>query len=105
MNRTRTALAVLVAGFALFATACGGDDYTKADFQSDLEEKADLEPETAECVADGIEDAGIDISSLDSEGSFDEVFSDEDEEAFTEVTTNCVMEAEGIDPSDMTIPE
>ena len=104
MKRTRLAL-LLVAGLVLVGGACSGGDYSKADFQSDLEEKADLDPDVAKCVADGVEDAGIDISTLDSDGDFDDIMDDADQEKFTDATTKCIMDDAGIDPSDTSIPD
>ncbi|CAN5498283.1 hypothetical protein BH10ACT3_BH10ACT3_08100 [soil metagenome] len=104
MKRTRLAV-LLVAGLVLVGGACSGGDYSKADFQTDLEEQADVSPEVAKCVADGVEDAGIDISKLDSEGDFDDVMNDADQKKFTDATTKCIMDDAGIDPSDTSIPD
>ncbi len=110
MNRMRWA-AVLVAGLATTGVACSGGDYSKADFQKDLEEEVDLKPEVAKCVTDGVDDAGIDISEFNTDKSMDEVLDADEQKEFTEVITACVMEDSGIDPSempdasDLTVPE
>lgn len=104
MKRMRFA-AVLVAGLAMTGAACSGDDYSKAEFQRDLEEEADLSPEVAKCVADGVDDAGIDISEFNTDKEMDEVLDEGEQEKFTEAITACVMDDAGIDPSDMSIPD
>ena len=110
MNRMRWA-AVLVAGLATTGLACSGGDYSKEEFQKDLEEEVDLSPEVSKCVADGVDDAGIDISEFNTDKSMDEVLDAEDQEKFTEVIAGCVMEDQGMDPADMpdasdlTVPE
>lgn len=103
MKRMRLA-AVLVAGLALTGAACSSSDYSKADFQKDLEEKADLSPEVAKCVADGVDDAGLDISEFNSDEQMDDVLNDEEQEKFTSAISKCVMEDAGLDP-DMSIPD
>ena len=97
--------AMMVIGIALVGGACSGDDYSKADFQADLEDKADLSPEVAECVADGVDDAGIDFSTLNSDGDLDDIMDEDDQKKFTDATTKCVMDDAGIDESDITIPD
>jgi len=104
MKRMRLT-AIAVAGLALVGGACSGGDYSKADFQTDLEEKGDLSPELAECVADGLDEAGIDFSTFDSEDSLDEIMSDEQQDTFTEVTSTCAMEDAGINPDDLELPD
>src|SRR5690554_4728580 len=103
MNRMRWA-AVLVAGLAMTGMAWSGGDYSKADFQKDLEEEVDLSPEVSKCVADGIDDAGIDISEFNTDKSMDEVLDADEQETFTEVITTCVMEDQGLDPDDLPDP-
>ena len=78
MNRMRWA-AVLVAGLATAGVACSSSDYSKEDFQADLEEKIDLSPAVANCVADGVDESGIDISEFDTDKSIEDVL-DSDEQ-------------------------
>ncbi len=110
MNRKRWA-AVLLAGTATVGVACSGSDYSKDDFQRDLEEEIDLEPNVANCVVEGVDDAGIDISEFNTDKSIDEVLDADEQRTFTEVITTCVMQDADIDPadlpdpSDLTIPD
>jgi hypothetical protein len=104
MQRMRLT-AIAVAGLALVGGACsGGDDYSKADFQTDLEEEADMSPELAECMADGLEEAGIDFSDFDSDADPEDIFDEEQQATFTEAATDCAMEDAGIDPEDLEVP-
>ncbi len=71
----------------------------------------DLSPEVSKCVADGVDDAGIDISEFNTDKSMDEVLNSDEQETFTTVIATCMMEDQGIDPddmpdmSDLTVPE
>jgi len=100
MWRMRLA-AGIVAGLALTGVACSGSDYSKGDFQKELEEDVDLSPEVASCVADGVDEAGIDISKFDTDESTEEVLDADEQKTFTEVITACVMTDAGLDPSDV----
>ncbi len=103
MNRMRWA-AVLVAGLATAGVGCSSSDYSKDDFEQDLESEVDLSPEIANCVADGVDEAGIDISKFDTDKSIDEVLDDDEQQRFTEVITTCVMQDSNIDPDDVPDP-
>ena len=103
MNRMRWA-AVLVAGLAATGVACSSSDYSKDDFQQDLENEVDLSPEVASCVADGVDEAGMDISEFDTDKSIDEVLDADEQQTFTEVITTCVMQDADIDPDDVPEP-
>ena len=103
MNRMRWA-AVLVAGLATAGVGCSSSDYSKDDFEQDLESEVDLSPEIANCVADGVDEAGIVISKFDTDKSIDEVLDDDEQQRFTEVITTCVMQDSNIDPDDVPDP-
>ena len=103
MNRMRWA-AVLVAGLATAGVACSSSDYSKDDFQRDLEGEIDLEPNVANCVVEGVDDAGIDISKFDTDKSIEDVLDPDEQQKFTEVITTCVLQDSDIDPSDVPDP-
>lgn len=103
MDRMRWA-AVLIAGLATAGMACSSSDYSKDDFQRDLEEEIDLEPNVANCVVEGVDDEGIDISKFDTDSSIEDVLDSDEQQKFTEVITTCVMRDSDIDPRDMPDP-
>ena len=80
MNRMRWG-AVLVAGLATTGVACSSSDYSKEDFQEDLESEIDLSPAVANCVADGVDESGIDISEFDTDKSIEDVLDADELEA------------------------
>ena len=100
MNRIRWA-AVLVAGLATAGVACSSSDYSKDDFEQDLESEVDLSPAIANCVADGVDEAGIDISKFDTDKSIEDVLDPEEQQRFTEVITTCVVQDPDNDPGDL----
>ncbi len=111
MKRMRIA-AVLVAGLAVTGVGCSSSSYSKADFQKDLEEEADLSPEVSKCVADGADEAGLDFAKMNDADTVEEAFPGDDQEKFTEVITKCMLDDAGLDPdmsipdaSDLTVPE
>ena len=103
MNRMRWAAVALV-GLAGTGVACSGSGYSTDDFQQDLEDKIDLSPEVASCVADGVDDAGIDVAEFDSDKPIEDLLDPDEQELFTEVITTCVMTDQGIDPDDVPNP-
>ena len=110
MTRMRWA-AVLLVGLAATGVACSSSGYSKDDFEQDLESEIDLSPEIANCVADGVDEAGMDISEFDTDKPIDEVLDADEQQTFTEVITACVMQDSDIepsevpDPTDLTVPD
>ena len=63
MRRTMT---ILVGALALLATACGGD-ITEDEFKDQLTEDGLVTDEQAQCIVDGLGEAGISLQSVTDE--------------------------------------
>lgn len=85
----RKIIAGAFAGALMFTVAaCGGDDYGRSDAIDDLKEGG-LSDEVATCVADGMEDAGIDFKEANESDTDSDLF-----DQVVEITTDCLT-AEG----------
>lgn len=86
-NRHRIAALILTLGG--LGAACSSSEATRADLIDELMSgDAAMTEDQANCVADGVEDAGISYDVVDA--SVDEV-SDEDVETLTSVMFDCLL--------------
>ena len=87
----KLAIASIAVGTLVLA-GCGGD--SKADFKKRLE-KSGMSSEQAECITNGLTDAGVDLNQYDEPSA-------EDMGKITEVSTDCVMQ--DLDLPDVSTP-
>ena len=89
MRRTMT---ILVGALALLATACGGD-ITEDEFKDQLMEDGLVDEEQADCIVEGLNEAGISLQSVTDEELGDDPLPEE----ATAVVTECLLSSFGLD--------
>ena len=89
MRRTMT---ILVGALALLATACGGD-ITEDEFKDQLTEDGLVTDEQAQCIVDGLGEAGISLQSVTDE----ELGGDPLPADAAAVVTECMFASLGLD--------
>ncbi len=91
-SRMRRTMIILVGALALVASACGGD-ITEDEFKDQLMEDGVVDEEQAQCIVDGLNDAGISLQSVTDE----ELGDDPLPAAATAVVTDCLLSSFGLD--------
>ena len=89
LRRTTT---ILLGALALIASACGGD-ITEEEFIEQLTEDGTFSEESAQCVVDGLNEAGISLQSVTDE----ELGDNPPPAEAIEILTSCVLEDFGLD--------
>ncbi|MEM9467492.1 MAG: hypothetical protein AAGA90_19110 [Actinomycetota bacterium] len=79
-------MTILVGALAFIATACGGD-ITEEEFKDQLTEDGFISDDQAQCIVDGLGDAGISLQSVTDE----ELGNDPLPAEAAEVVTECML--------------
>lgn len=83
---------VMIGVVALMAGACGGD-ITEQQFKDELTEDGDVTNEQADCIVDGLQEAGIELQSVTDEALGDNL---PPQEALT-VLFSCMLDGASVD--------